>query len=349
MKTTHLPCTRGLDIGLGLTKFTKNNLEADGRYSVGVFPSLATSDEELNSSGYPSLTPVLVGSERFLVGESVRQTTNSYSVQFQEYSLLRSNQFKALARGALAMMDVPGRDIVDILVIGLPINLMGDQSLRQYMIDFMQTTHLHLPRLPSGKADRSITVDKVELIPQPAGSLLAWSADKGASRAFADQINLTIDVGFGSLQWLVTKGYSPLHEFCGCNIGGMSSLIHRMLQAIDREAATNINIVERLNIALLKGIATIKISGRDVDLSRYRQNLETAQQDFLSEFRSCINQIKNIDNIILTGGGASVYADHIRAVFPGREILMFDKDSHFANVRGFQNYVDMMGRDTGWD
>jgi plasmid segregation protein ParM len=233
------------------------------------------------------------------------------------------------------------------LVIGLPISLMGDQSLRQYLIDFLQATHLDLPRLASGKGDRSITVDRVKLIPQPAGSLLAWSADKGASGAFENEINLTIDVGFGSLQWLVTRGYSPLHEFCGSNIGGVSSLVHRMLCAIDRDAATNINIVERMGNALCQGIPTIKISGRSVELSRYRQNLETAQQEYLSELRACINRVKDIDNIILTGGGASIYADQIRAVFSGHEILMFDEDSHLGNVRGFQNYADMMGLGTG--
>jgi PRTRC genetic system protein D len=198
----HIPqkVFRGLDIGFGHTKFTKSNISADGSVAVGSFPSYAANGSESSQLGDKvfrtlSVLPVFVGSERFLVGEDVRFTADGNARQILESDFYKSNQYKALALGALSLMDVPAEGVVDALVVGLPINVMGDKMIHDGVTGFLQATHHNLPNFDGDASVRSITVRRVEIIPQVAGTLLALADEKDLTDVIEEQINLTIDVG----------------------------------------------------------------------------------------------------------------------------------------------------------
>ncbi len=169
-----------------------------------------------------------------------------------ETKFFTSNQYLALARGALAFMNVPGNHI-DYLVAGLPLNIYRTEAILAHVSKQLSGPHTVPDVRSGGDAERQITVRKVKIVPQVVGSLIAMSRDAGLMEKIQNQRNLTIDVGYGTLLWLATQGFSPLPARSGGSMGGVSNILQRLARAMHPSSESNIAILDRLDIALLEG------------------------------------------------------------------------------------------------
>lgn len=336
------PTLRALDLGYGFTKFSKGQYSdrSDGSLEVAAFPSYAAPavDYSIGAGVMSDLSVVniSVDGERFTVGEDVRRAADGVGRQMLESTFFRSSQYLALARGAMAFMNVPDHGEIDSLVMGLPLNVYRDKSIIEHVEAKLKGSHL-VPDIGKDRGhERSIHVKNIHVIPQVVGSLVAMSRDAGLMTKIREQQNLTIDVGYGTLLWLVADGFAPVPARSNGNMGGVSSLLQKVIRAIDPSAVSSINILDRLDRALLDNKPTILINGEDVVISKYRSLLASAARENLTELTRSIGHTADIDNVFLTGGGAHLYREEIAAAFPKRKINLAAEGSRFTNVRGFQ-------------
>lgn len=330
---------RALDLGFGYTKFSQSHCDAQNSLEVSSFPSYAAPvvDRGLLDNGVLNNLNVIqvnADDQEFFVGEDVRRAADGAAKQLLESSFFKSPQYLALARGAFAFMKIPTHGNIEVLTLGLPLNVFRDQSIMDHIKATLAGKHT-IPDLAKG-GSRTIDVKNLHIIPQVVGSLIFMSHEAGLNEIIADQQNLTIDVGYGTLLWLVTDGFSPLPARSNGNMGGVSSILQKVVRAMDSQATTNITILDRLDKALLNNKATIKINGVDVEIEKYQGVLQSAVKENLTELIRGIGNTQDIDNIFLTGGGSHLYRDALQKAFPNRKINTSSKLPRYTNVYGFQ-------------
>lgn len=333
---------RALDLGFGFTKFSTGHYESDGTLSLGAFPSYAA-PTVTNLIGGNVLTQlsvltVEVGNETFTVGEHVRHAADGVARQMLETTFFKSSQYIALARGAMALMNIPADGTIDTLVLGLPLNVFRDESIVTHVERILSGNHpVPDPSNPQG-TKRILTVKNLHVIPQVVGSLIAMTRETtGLAKKLKEQQNLTIDVGYGTLLWLVSDGLMPVVARSNGNMGGVSSLLQKVIRAIDPQAVSNMNILDRLDKALRENDVSILVNGQEVFLAKYHSLLASAVSENLTELIRSIGTSQDIDNVFLTGGGAHLYLGALQKAFPNRTINISGNASRYNNVRGFQH------------
>lgn len=335
MTTQKNGCARALDLGFGFTKYSKGHTQRDLSLDVGVFPSYAAPavDDSLGAGVLKSLNVVTVDVDgaRYNVGEDAKSAGTGQARQLLERSFFTSPQYLALAKGALTFMDVPDSGI-NVLTVGLPLTTFGDEALRRSIERRLLGPH----QVPSGSGSRTIEVKRINLIPQVLGSLVALALPSGRMSEIQAERNLTIDVGYGTLLWLMTEGLKPVPARSSGNMGGVSSLLQAVVRSIDSSASSNIGILERVDQALLRGQPTVKVNGRTVDLVHHAAHLKAAVSENLTEMLRSVGSTSDIDNVFLTGGGAHLYREALGKAFPNRTINESADGTQFTNVRGYQ-------------
>jgi plasmid segregation protein ParM len=348
MKTSETPkVLRALDLGFGFTKFSLGHYQPNGNYEleVSAFPSYAgPAIEGMNYGGNINMANVLrieVGDQRFSVGKDALNTADGTAKQILEVSFFLSDQYLALARGAMALMKIPRTGDIDQLVTGLPLNVFRDKELVKKVRTRLEGAHVvpdvDLPPGEDGELqNRTIVVKRVQVIPQVVGSLVALSCEDGSVDEIGGQRNLTIDVGYGTLLWLVSNGTTAIPARSNGNMGGVSNLLKKIIKEFAPSSVTNLSIMERLDNALRENQPTIKVHGEDVEIDKYRPLLESTAKENLTEMLSALGDTSDIDNIFLSGGGAHLYKQVIAAAFPKRKIICSSTNSRYTNTKGFQ-------------
>lgn len=169
------PTLRALDLGFGFTKFSKGQYSdrGDGSLEVAAFPSYAAPavDYSIGAGVMSDLSVVniSVDGERFTIGEDVRRAADGVGRQMLESTFFKSNQYLALARGAMASMNVPDHGEIDSLVMGLPLNVYRDKSIIEHVEAKLKGSHL----VPDVGKDRGIE--------RSIQSLVLFVADNGSA------------------------------------------------------------------------------------------------------------------------------------------------------------------------
>ena len=188
-----------------------------------------------------------IGDTQYEVGKhvSMAQAAGDESLNLDKRFCL-SDEYLARLRGALYYMrgkDAKGiqytPDHVELLVVGLPVNAFHDEDLRKSMITRLAGKH----ELPEG---RSLVVDRVIVLPQPLGSFFEHAYKSGGLDTMVRQVNLLIDPGFHTFDWLLCDGMFP--------IDAKSSAVNRGMSAILSLMADEINKNEGFNTAALHSI-----------------------------------------------------------------------------------------------
>lgn len=341
-KEKDTPVCRASDVGFGFTKMTASNFKPDGTVEVATIPSFAGPQiETVAGRGITSsnIFTVRVGGEMFSVGPDARRSATSMGRQILESSFFRSSQYAALVKASIALMKVPEKGIIDKLVVGLPLNTYNDPELVQHVENLYLGLHA-VPVLDGQDNDqeRDVVVKRVDVVPQVLGSLVHLAETSDEAKDVENSQNLTIDVGYGTLLWLTTEGFSLLSGRSNGNMGGASSLLQSVLKAIDPRETTNIKLLERLDDALRNQKQTIMVNGEDVEIEKYREILESAAKENLTEMLRSVGTFADIDNIFLTGGGAHLYYGLLKQheKLQKRTIIYNPKNARYQNVWGFQ-------------
>lgn len=316
---------RSLDLGWGYTKYSKRQPNGEGLV-YNAFPSLAPRaagvDLSLSLLGRRDTVVVDVDGTKYEVGpDSVDLDTSDASRNLNDQFIL-TEQYKAVFYGALHYMDEP---VIDLLVVGLPLSNMGASAkLKSLMVGEHKVSE-----------DKTVVVKDALVLPQPLGGLYYCMSlkDQADFEFLSEEMNLVIDPGFLTFDFLLSNGEKVVENRSGAHTGGVSKVLRSVAESISTKFGIR---YENLN-AIDKGLRRrkIKINGEVEMLEEHIRNTRAVLEASVNYMKNMVGDGSDIDNIILIGGGSTIYKKTIEQYYPKHDLIVLE-DAQLANVMGFQ-------------
>lgn len=346
--TKHPPVTRSIDVGYGNTKFTTSPMNSHFKCGVEVFPSivpLATKSMKISGGMLSTFEYIELGVDggSYIVGKDAEYHADASTTRIldNEYSL--TAQYMALVRGALYYMREPR---IDVLVLGLPITTYEShrERLRDRIVGSHTVPNWLRKQNPAAPENVIVQVCNVKVLPQPVGAFFNHTVPRNIYEKMRDEINLTIDVGHGTLDWFLAQGSAMKKARCGGHPSGVSRTLSAIAAAM-RVSVGNLGVTSKLDHALQHS-TPVKIAGKIYNLEEFESVIRTSIRSSLARMSESLGTFDDVDNILLTGGGARLFLDELQRIIPSREIIV-DNDSIYSNVRGFQMAGEQWAEELG--
>jgi len=324
---------RAIDIGYGSTKFTVTDGLSGQDIECRMFPSVApvaTKDSIDKYLDRKDSVIVEVDGDHYEVGPDVMLAMPSNAARSLDLDFVRRASYLALARGAMHYMGVRR---IDHLVVGLPVSSM------KALADEVQAKFSGEHKLPNG----TVTVDQVEVTPQPVGALLDYASRHQMLRQVELSTQLLIDPGYFTLDFLVTQGRKMAAVRSGAaNNAGMAAILRAIAERLSQRikerdgiaADITEGVLQRIDESLRTG-REFRFNGKPEPLDDFVGAARHVIEDGLAKLRARVGSMADIDSILLCGGSAHMYEQAVSQMFGGYDIRIA-KEPVFANVRGFQ-------------
>lgn len=316
----------GLDVGYGFVKVTDDNIG----YS---FPSVVgdssinplSLDVKMNRSPIDNMRLSYKG-KTYNIGKSAIKHSNYL---YRDLSVSRSygNNFEIMFLAALSLMcNKPENEVC--VVTGLPpqhMHMAEDINLRlrgQHNISVFKDNRFQ---------DVKITIHDIDIVPQPLGTF--WSQyliQDNNDQNTADGMRVgVIDIGFGTTDLAIIEDGEYIHEKSRTIPIGMSSTYKETSDEIFRRFGINKEMHSLDQIVIKK---TIKLANEEKDISDIlAASYDKIAQNIIVEINSQWNH-KELDQILVTGGGGHEMSKHLLAYFPQAVLV---NEPFTANCRGY--------------
>ncbi|QGZ66992.1 PRTRC system protein D [Paraburkholderia acidisoli] len=314
-----------IDVGYGNTKYAWR--ATSGTVATGMFPSLAPMadlDTFVGDGDVAMLSReiavVTLGNLEYEVGPGVRLTAaygENGRALADDYVL--SDNYAALLFGALHFSGVTH---IERLVLGLPVHNLNKYSafLKERFTGELSFGH--------GK----VVVDRVMVVPQPLGSLVLAKNSRGKDFG-PDDTHIVVDVGYFTTDWVFATGFSVDNSRSGGMPGGASQIYQRIANLIAHDEGDEVNGIELIDKAL-RNRTPLLFYNKHIDLAPYVERASPIVAGVVKEMQTKVGRVSGIRSIILSGGGAVLYAAAIRRAYPRIVIEVIDSPC-LANARGF--------------
>lgn len=267
---------------------------------------------------------VLVNGNEYIAGVSPDRAQLWNRSLHEDYASTES--YMALFKAGLLLS---GMRQIDELVTGLPVSQFMEGKRKKTLERLMQGSHLIHPGV-------TVEVTNVKVVPQPIGGFVDFI--QNSKEDIEDANILIIDPGFFSVDWVVINNNEIRNQSSGTSLNACSILLEEVAKSISKKFETKINL-ESIENAIRKNKSTVFILGQRVELLPFlkaaREKIGPAVSELVQQ--AVRSEGKDVDVVILVGGGANLYFDIARQAFPRQKVLI-SQDSVFANSRGFWFY-----------
>lgn len=314
---------RAVDLGYGNVKYTVSAPPARAPVCA-IFPSLAPVTD---AAAYgedilerADTAHIRIGETTYEVGPDVELNPQAYRARVLAANYIGQPEYLALLRGALCRMNVAH---IDLLVLGLPLSLLAKK--RAALQALAESRHV----LQGG---RQLPVRRALVIAQPLGGLVDYTIRHPSWGLAPHSKTLVIDPGMWTVDWLTTRGATEIPQRSGSESVGMHVLLERIAQSVSRVLDEPYEDLARLD----QGLRTrrFQLAGRPFDLRPHVAEAQRGLKTLLNRMSSSIGDARDIDRILLVGGGTHLYAQAVNDHFPDHPVAVAP-DPVFANVRGF--------------
>jgi plasmid segregation protein ParM len=317
---------RALDLGWGYAKYSHLNKET-GKISFSSFPSLAPRhtgmDLSMGSIGQRDTVVVDVDGTKFEVGpDSADLDSNDASRNLND-QYISTEQYKAVLFGAMHYI---GEPVIDVLVVGLPLSSMNLGAK-------LKALALGIHKI---NATTTIEVKDVLVLPQPLGGLYHCLSLADSRKEFSDlseETNLIIDPGFLTFDFLLSNGEKVIENRSSAHNAGVSKILRSIADSISIKHGIKYENLSAIDKGLRK--RKMKINGVNEDMDEHIKNTRSVLEAAVNYMKNMVGDGSDLDNIILLGGGSSIFQKTIAAYYPKHTIIVVE-DGQTANVRGFQ-------------
>lgn len=318
----------GIDLGYGYVKVTDGQKEFVFPSTVGVGTDLKFSSFLLNFKKPTDNLVITVDNKKYFAGDlAIRQS------QIVSRSMGRNRvediSAKVLLLASLALFMENGEQKFNV-VTGLPVDYY--QLYKDDWALLMQGTHAI--RFSCGGEEKPllITIDKIQMIPQPFGTLYDRRLDQEGNMIDTEFSGLKlgiVDVGYKTSDLALASDMEFVGKQSSSSEIAMSTAFQMIAQRIQDKFK-----VEKENYELDKVVETgvLRVSGVPHDISEIKKEAFSLVADKIATEVNSLWDKREIDVIVLTGGGGKAIAEYFLPKFP-QAILV--KDSQFANVRGY--------------
>lgn len=320
------PIVRALDVGYGAVKFVVGH--HPGQPVVcQKFPSLApiASRTDLSAGSLRGRETVVVevDGRKYEVGPDAECALPTYHTRVLNPHFSDTPEYLALARGALTLMRAP---TIDKLILGLPVS---NFAMKRASVEARLSGSLALGE------GHAIHIRSVATLAQPVGGLIAYVVENNAGHWAKGQVNLVVDPGFFTYDYVVTNGLIPIENRSGSVNAGVSAVLQHVANAISERIGEPYDNLLAIEQSLASG-RKLGLFGQEEPLERFvdPRALHPVEEAVLA----MINKVgtgADFKNVVLVGGGANLYLPQLRRRLPRHNIHVVDAPE-FANVRGFQ-------------
>lgn len=330
-----------VDVGYGNTKYLTVS-DGDADFKHGHFPSLAPIAPNVDMSGgmlgKRNTKIIELDTVRYEVGPDTEMTSvGSDTSRILNDQYIFSQQYKALFLGALAYM---GKESFDIVVMGLPVKNM-------YNAEKLEKEFTGVFDIDDGK---KVEIKKIVVIPQPLGGFYDIAIREDMYEQMVDEINLVIDPGYLTFDFLVLNGLTPIENRSDAMNGGMSKVLISMAKSISSSIGrpyTDYNAIDKAlrKPKMVKDSETgekelkrvIKIAGKQYDLLPHIKKTSPVIENSITSMQNVVQTFDDIDNIMLVGGPEGIFERKIIEAIKTDEDrhLLKSKEPIYSNVTGF--------------
>lgn len=334
--SAYTPTVRAADVGYGHIKFTEGR-NKQGEIVTNSMPSQSPVAGALYADGAGAALVmnrrdtfrVPVDGSVYEVGREVRFALDPrHESEVLDTDFALSPSYAARLLGAVNYM-LPGipDHVIDLLVLGLPMNTY--EKHQADLAQRFQGTHVINER------GTTVEVRNCHVFPQPLGSYAAFIAEQweGTDTPTA----LTIDPGYNTVDWFVCRGMAA-HSL-------RSKAIERGVNSVLRAVATDVikklkfdaaesEVVRAIDASLTNGVP-FKMYGQEFDLAEHMKAGDAVISEAAQAIKNSVGAGSDIDVIVMSGGGAALYAAAVADKFPRLKVVTLDQPA-LANVRGFQ-------------
>ena len=309
----------GLDVGYSAVKAISGNRRV-------TFPSVVgTPDEAQFSLSNNQDTIMLEEPANVLIGAGA-VLQSRHLKRREDRGWIESDEWYQLFLAAVTELTTVGVDLV--LVTGLPVAFYGDKENVQDKLAGM-----HLVKR-QGRNRQTLTVRECRVVPQPFGALLALALN-GQGQVVDNELASgtvgVIDVGGKTTNLLSAHKFSSIgRETSSVSVGAWG-----VARAVREHLANVCPDLELRDHRLMDAITArqVKYFGEPVDLGQVVDDaLEPMAEQVIAEATQLWNGAASLDQVLITGGGALLLGDHLRAHFRHARVV---EDPIWANAVGF--------------
>lgn len=321
----------GLDIGYSNVKVVMGDARIGRANSSIVIPSgagpLAHMPQPLgNEEDQSDVIRVKVNGENWAAGVEPGRLQSVDRELHKDYS--KTNAYLALFHAALLQTQ---RHVIDHIVTGLPVYQHQDKQYRDRLLKTLSGTHNPVD-------DKMVKVMNVSVLPQPTGAYLDLVGTFGDVEILEEGRVLIVDPGFFSVDWVALEGGEIRNSSSGSSLKAMSVLLERVNQLIGQDHQGHVG-VDRLEKAMRHGESKVLLFGQRIDLQPYlAKAIEQVAPEALTSLRQAIRiDDRNVDVVMIAGGGAEAYREAVADIFPRSQVVV-PAEPALSNARGFWSY-----------
>ena len=323
----------GLDVGFGYTK-TVTGAGVDvspsvvGEWMPGAFRLGAELDD-----GRDAREPEAIGlGERtYVVGERALRIAHRRFVGLSR-EWMEQPTFRVLALAALhRVLGESGHAVT--VVTGLPVEDVephGDTVRRQL-------EGAHELRLEPDARRWTVTIERVHVLPQPLGTVLAQCLDSRGHvtepAGLAVRVGV-LDVGFRTTDYFTLDGLEVLPARCLTRNTGMADLLLDLSREVYRRWGVELD-PHALDEATLRGV--LRIGGTEVRLGPVLDPWLDRHAEAIAAHGRMLwgDQARGLGRLWITGGGGAVLGARLAALAPHAEVV---RHARIQNAVGYFRY-----------
>lgn len=324
-----------VDVGYGNIKRAVGRADEIPRIDVWPACAIPVADAGIDLFDKAKPADVIVAGTPWYVGLDPEDNAEGFQTLHRDY--VGSPAWLAQLHYALTRLPAPESRLgaasraehpIDRLILGLPVEDWQDRHARDHLVGIAY----------KALADTGYAAAQsvIQPMPQPLGAYV--SANLNAEGSLTEHNTLVVDPGYNTLDWtLFSRGKLKREGTGTTRHGGVARIVESVRRRLHETDGANVSegrIRDALNRIDTGG--EILVWGEKRDCS---EMMKAARDDVVSRAltnlkRSLQINAEGIDDVVLTGGGASLYRDAITKMFP-RTHLHQSENTVSANVFGF--------------
>ena len=334
---------RAIDVGYGHIKFTDGRDSETATLRTESIPSQSPAFKGTIVTGGGGVMKrrdtfvVPVDNRLYEVGREIQHAiTGKQETEVLDEKFALSDQYAARLFGAINYMqpNLPA-DVIDILVLGLPLNTYP--KLHQKLAERFTGS------FTINDAGERITIRSCHVYPQPLGSYMSYVAANPTPGK--TPLALSVDPGYHTVDWFVCRGMSANDSLSDAVQRGMGSVLRAIADsmiAAHNFDATPAELIRRIDNSLTTG-DPFQLFGHAFDLQPHMAAGNDVIQEAAQAIKNSVGSGSDIDVIILSGGGAALYATAVQEKFPQHRVVALENPA-LANVRGFHLIGELLAK-----
>ena len=326
----------GIDVGFGHVKYSIEMIgkAMDGtlQLETATFPAVccpSVGSELSGSSGLASNRSAVLKIAPtcfYLYGENAALEDSGGSCKPLHDGYAKTADYEVFVKAVLSFRGYP--QVVERLVLGVPVHT-SQQVIQHLKLRFVGKLFVD---------DRYVEVKEVRVIEQPVAGLVWHIYRSGRQEALAGRMVLTIDVGYRTVDWVVTSGLKLVSGRSGSSASGVHKLVAALAERLSidlREDCRSLNMRRRIEESLRQGSENLLIGGTPVSMARYDDQLDAIIRAALSPVWAGVGTTADITDVLLLGGGAKKFEASVRAQLTNRRVTL-PESPELSIVKGLQ-------------